>query len=94
MVYAQSSQDVLLRCRWGGAPEAFRVHTAAQPATSLAAFSTPGAPAGLAWVGHNRELMLGQLDARVALRWRSCHTGDTPMEIAYHKVPHTSSTRQ
>eukprot|EP00873_Tetraselmis_striata_P006814 jgi/Tetstr1/427078/TSEL_017282.t1 len=86
IVYAQSSADALIRCRWGGGPEAFRVHTNGQPATSLAAFSTPEAPAGLAWAGQDQELMFGQLDARVALRWRVSYLGDTPLEIAYHKA--------
>jgi hypothetical protein len=86
MLYLQSNKDALIRARSGRRPEVFRVHTAGQPATSLTPFSTAGMHGGLAWVGYDQELMIGQLDPEVTLRWRACHIGDSPVEIAYHLV--------
>lgn len=88
MLYAQSSQDLLLQSSKG--PQGsrvcvLRVHGGGQTA-SLAPLPDGDSVFAMVWADCQGRLLVGQLEPEAALRERSCYLEDTPVAAAYHKV--------
>mmetsp|Transcript_3448 Transcript_3448/g.9906 ORF Transcript_3448/g.9906 Transcript_3448/m.9906 type:complete len:1527 (+) Transcript_3448:155-4735(+) len=96
MVYAQSSQDVLLRAWKSNSSSTastispLRVHGREQAASLVGLLAPSSCEDGsnactVAWVDRDGRLLLGSLDPEPALRWHACDVKDTPVAAAYHK---------
>ena len=94
MVYANSSQDLLLHQAEGGqgqnTPQT-RVCTLRVTAESMAASLVP-LPADqdgdctVVWADTRGHLIVGAIEPEARLRHRTCDLADTPVAASYHKV--------
>ena len=102
MLYANSSQDLLLRPAEGAKGQAdprARVFTLRVNAKSGAASLVP-LPTGedsactVVWAENRGHLFVGEIDPEAKLRCRTCNLVDTPIAAAYHEVRAKAGLRE